>query len=171
LQPSLCQSTKTKDFTMSGARSGAVSMMVRKSKDKRQQESLLAAFKRADLNGDGLLTAEEYYHILADHGVECSRDEIKEILRLADQDHDGFISREEFMDEPPKRPDPKSAEGAFKVFDMNHDGFVTKDEMLKLCKHLNKEQVDKLFESKDKNHDEKLSRKEFADFLNDRGKK
>ena len=30
---------------MSGARSGAVSMMVRKSKDKRQQESLLAAFK------------------------------------------------------------------------------------------------------------------------------
>ena len=45
--------------------------------------------QRADLNGDGLLTAEEYYHILADHGVECSRDEIKEILRLADQDHDG----------------------------------------------------------------------------------
>ena len=29
--------------------------------------------------------------------------------------HRSFISREEFMDEPPKRPDPKSAEGAFKV--------------------------------------------------------
>ena len=35
----------TRDSAMSGARSGAVSMMVRKSKDKRQQESLLAAFK------------------------------------------------------------------------------------------------------------------------------
>ena len=33
------------NFEMSGARSGAVSMMVRKSKDKRQQESLLAAFE------------------------------------------------------------------------------------------------------------------------------
>ena len=32
-------------------------------------------------------------------------------------------------------------------------------------------QVDALFERKDKNHDNKLSRKEFADFMNDRGKK
>ena len=52
-----------------------------------------------------------------------------------------FISKDEFLDEPPKGPDPKSAEGAFKVFDMNQDGFVTKDEMLKLCKNLNKRQV------------------------------
>ena len=32
-------------------------------------------------------------------------------------------------------------------------------------------EVDALFERKDKNHDNKLSRKEFSDFMNDRGKK
>ena len=45
--------------------------------------------QRADQNGDGLLTADEYYSILVDHGVECSREEIREIIRTADQDHDG----------------------------------------------------------------------------------
>ena len=46
--------------------------------------------QRADQNGDGLLTADEYYSILVDHGVECSREEIREIIRMADQDHDGY---------------------------------------------------------------------------------
>ena len=45
--------------------------------------------QRADQNGDGLLTADEYYSILVDHGVECSREEIRDIIRMADQDHDG----------------------------------------------------------------------------------
>ena len=45
--------------------------------------------QRADANGDGLLSEEEYFRILNDHGIECSRDEIKEIIRLADKDNDG----------------------------------------------------------------------------------
>ena len=46
-------------------------------------------FQRADANGDGLLSEEEYFRILNDHGIECTRDEIKEIIRLADKDNDG----------------------------------------------------------------------------------
>ena len=45
--------------------------------------------QRADQNSDGLLTPDEYYQILVDHGVECSREEIRDIIRQADQDHDG----------------------------------------------------------------------------------
>ena len=45
--------------------------------------------QRADANGDGLLSEEEYFCILTDHGIECTRDEIKEIIRLADKDNDG----------------------------------------------------------------------------------
>lgn len=156
--------------------SGAIALMLKKSKDRRQHEALEAAFKRADANGDGLLSEDEYFRILNDHGIECSHDEIKEIIRLADKDNDGFISREEFLGEAPKRqPEPESAEKraerAFKVFDKNHDGYVTKDEMLRLCKNLSKEQVDAVFARNDVNHDGKLTRKEFEDFLNVHGKK
>jgi len=132
-------------------------------------------FQRADVNGDGLLSEEEYFRILNDHGIACTEEEVKEIIRLADKDNDGFVSREEFMGEAPKKVElesaEKRAERAFKVFDKNHDGFVTKDEMLKLCKNLSKEQVDAVFARNDVNHDGKLTRKEFEDFLNVHGKK
>ena len=33
---------------------------------------------------------DEYYRILKDHGVTCSRDEILQIIQIADKDHDGY---------------------------------------------------------------------------------
>ena len=55
-----------------------------------------------------------------------------------------FISREEFLGEPPKRKDSvqqSKVEAAFKVFDKNQDGYVTKEEMLNMSKKITKEQV------------------------------
>ena len=46
-------------------------------------------FQRADVNGDGLLSEDEYYRILNDHGIACTEEEVKEIIRLADKDNDG----------------------------------------------------------------------------------
>ena len=46
-------------------------------------------FQKADVNGDGFLTADEYYKILKEHGVDCSYDEIMHIMQVADKDHDG----------------------------------------------------------------------------------
>merc|ERR1711982_280698 len=84
--------------------SGAMFLMLKKSSDRRQREALEAAFKKADVNGDGFLSADEYYRILKDHGVECSYDEIMHLMQIADKDHDGKISREEFVgpEKPPK---------------------------------------------------------------------
>ena len=45
--------------------------------------------QKADVNGDGVLSVDEYYRILKDHGVTCSRDEILQIIQIADKDHDG----------------------------------------------------------------------------------
>ena len=46
-------------------------------------------FQKADINGDGVLSVDEYYRILKDHGITCSRDEILNIIQIADKDHDG----------------------------------------------------------------------------------
>ena len=45
--------------------------------------------QKADINGDGVLSVDEYYRILKDHGIQCSRDEILQIIQIADKDHDG----------------------------------------------------------------------------------
>ena len=93
--------------------------MLKKSSDRRQQEALEGAFKvikfflysfiiskvvfyyskytiliskkfqKADINGDGVLSVDEYYRILKEHGIQCSRDEILQIIQIADKDHDG----------------------------------------------------------------------------------
>ena len=46
-------------------------------------------FQKADVNGDGVLSVDEYYRILKEHGIQCSRDEILQIIQIADKDHDG----------------------------------------------------------------------------------
>ena len=46
-------------------------------------------FQRADINGDGVLSVDEYYRILKEHGINCSRDEILQIMQIADKDKDG----------------------------------------------------------------------------------
>jgi len=154
--------------------SGAMFLMLKKSSDRRQREALEAAFKKADVNGDGFLTADEYYRILKDHGVDCSYDEIMHIMQVADKDHDGKISREEFVGQEAK---PKvmgtdaKAELAFNVFDKNHDGYITKNEMLKASKNLTKEQVNAVFERNDGNSDGKLSLTEFQEFMHNHEKK
>jgi len=152
--------------------SGAMFLMLKKSSDRRQREALEAAFRRADANGDGYISADEYYTILKDHGVECTHEEILQIMQIADKDHDGKISKEEFIGEAGASPTSSKkmdaeakAEIAFKAFDKNHDGFVTKSEMMKVSKKLTKEQVDAVFQRNDNNHDGKLNLEEFQEFM------
>merc|ERR1712062_398635 len=149
--------------------SGAMFLMLKKSSDRRQREALEAAFKKADVNGDGFLSADEYYRILKDHGIDCTYEEIMQIMQEADKDHDGKISREEFVgpERPPKKglgTDAK-AELAFNVFDKNHDGYITKNEMLRGSKNLTKGQVEAVFKQNDNNQDGKLTLEEFQEFM------
>merc|ERR1711981_562394 len=128
-----------------------------KSSDRRQQEALEAAFKRADKNGDGVLSADEYYRILKEHGIQITRDEIVQLMNIADKDHDGVISKEEFLGEPARSSSRRGsaadqetkADLAFNAFDKNHDGYVTKAEMLKTSKNITKKQVEAVFELND----------------------
>ena len=52
---------------------------------------IIFQFQKADVNGDGFLSADEYYRILKDHGIDCTYEEIMQIMQVADKDHDGKI--------------------------------------------------------------------------------
>lgn len=146
--------------------------MLKKSADRRQHEALEKAFEKADSNGDGYLSADEYYRILKDHGIQCTKEEILQIIQIADKDNDGLISREEFLgesavsaEEAKRYGDQEKADLAFKAFDKNQDGFITKNEMLRTSKNLTKQQVDAVFQRNDVDQDGKISREEFHEFM------
>jgi len=145
--------------------SGVNVLMLKKSSDRKRRETLEAAFKKADKNGDGLLTADEYYTVLKEHGVECTYDEVMNIMAMADKNHDGKISKEEFLGQQDTKPAGSKAEAAFKAFDKNHDGYVTKSEMRKVSKTMTKEQVDAVFQRNDSDNDGKLTLEDFKNFM------
>ena len=51
-------------------------------------------FTRADKNGDGKLTPEEWQSVLNSSGIPTSRDEVEEFFKRMDRDFDGRLSFE-----------------------------------------------------------------------------
>ena len=110
-------------------------------------------FNKADKNGDGSLTKEEWHQVLNQSGVPtsmwerklaknlpvnselCFREEVQEFFNDMDRDFDEKLTFEEFMGEE------SHIEKVFKSMDKNGDGFVTKEEFQNVCKNLSDEQV------------------------------
>ena len=46
-------------------------------------------FQEADINGDGVLSPDEYYRMFKVHGIQCSRKEIFQLFEMADKNNDG----------------------------------------------------------------------------------
>ncbi len=54
--------------------------MVGKSlKDRRQNKAIEDLFDKADKNGNGRISVEEYVHIFSDHGIDLSPDEVGKV--------------------------------------------------------------------------------------------
>ena len=128
-------------------------------------------FEKADVNGDGKLTPEEWQQVLNCSGVQATRlgkvcmasismgtlflfrEEVDKFFVSMDRDFDGRLNFEEFMGEETK------VEKLFKMMDKNGDGLVTKKvckilqfyniyisiffykEFMKICKNLSSEEV------------------------------
>jgi len=63
-----------------------------------QRKCLESAFEAADKNGDGILSADEYYEIFQTHGLSIDREWIERTIAQNDKDGDGGISLEEFIE-------------------------------------------------------------------------
>jgi len=145
-------------------------LMLKKAEDKRQQAALLKAFEKADVNGDGQLSVEEYYNILQENHINCTKEEIKNLIEIADKNNDGFISQSEFVGVNKKVQDKDKktievAERAFSLMDRNHDGFISKQEMLQSTKNLTEKQIRAVFKRNDANKDGKLDKSEFTEMM------
>ncbi len=67
-------------------------------KEKDTEVELKAAFNYFDLDGNGFISPLELKQVLAKFGADYTDDEVEDIIREGDQDGDGRISYQEFLD-------------------------------------------------------------------------
>lgn len=151
---------------------GYLSLLLKKSADRRNRERLEKAFQEADKNKDGFVSPEEYRQILQDHGVQCTLEEVMKIVQLGDKNKDGKLSKDEFMGKK-ETSKKSSSELAFEVMDQDNDGIITRKELHQGIgsRRLSKDQVDAAFKAIDKDGDGKVTKGEFVQFMKDKKKK
>ena len=60
-------------------------------------DPMRTAFSAFDLNGDGVLTAEEIYQVMNELGEKISLEDAKSMVSAADSNRDGKINFDEFI--------------------------------------------------------------------------
>jgi len=128
----------------------------------RHRREIRRMFNRADKDGSGSLTKEEWHSVLNSSGCKTSMKEVEEFFDEMDRDFDGRLSFAEFMGEE------TPLEKLFKSMDKDGDGTVTKEEFSSICKNLTKEQVQDAFTKFDSSGDDKLDYREFCAMIHSR---
>jgi len=139
-------------FFMSNARRGP-------KEEARYRREIRKMFDKADKDGDGKLTKDEWFNVLNSSGCETSMAEVSEFFDRMDRDFDGRLSFGEFMGEE------TPLEKVFKNMDKDGDGTVSKEEFTKLCKHLTPQQVEEGFAKFDTSGDNRLDYREFCSMI------
>jgi len=70
------------------AGSAVCTLLLQKARDKNQEKALRAAFRKADTNGDGRLSYQEYWNIIRGK-ISITEEEFQEIMNIKDVNKDG----------------------------------------------------------------------------------
>ena len=73
-------------------------LMSNKTKDDDTKKELIEAFRMLDRDGQGLINITELKETMLELGEKLSPDELDILLRAADDDNDGYIEYEIFID-------------------------------------------------------------------------
>ncbi|KFY83286.1 hypothetical protein V498_08181 [Pseudogymnoascus sp. VKM F-4517 (FW-2822)] len=74
-----------------------LTMMARKMKDTDSEDEIREAFKVFDRDNNGFISAAELRHVMTSIGEKLTDEEVDEMIREADQDGDGRIDYNEFV--------------------------------------------------------------------------
>mmetsp|Transcript_24132 Transcript_24132/g.56661 ORF Transcript_24132/g.56661 Transcript_24132/m.56661 type:complete len:155 (-) Transcript_24132:363-827(-) len=141
---------------------------------KQQMQEAREAFNMFDKDGDGCITAMELGTVMRSLGQFPTDEELHQMIEESDQNHDGVIDFQEFLDmvrrqEILQTNEPDIGLEAFKVFDVDGDGFITAEElrqiMAKLGETLTDEEVEMMIDEADVDGDGQVSYKEFSKLL------
>ncbi|XP_044584586.1 neo-calmodulin isoform X2 [Cotesia typhae] len=140
-------------------------------------EDQVAEFKEAfmlfDKDEDGTITMAELGVVMRSLGQRPSETELRDMVNEVDQDGNGTIEFNEFLQMMSKKM--KGADGeaelreAFRVFDKNNDGLISSMElrhvMTNLGEKLSEEEVDDMIKEADLNGDGMVNYEEFVTIL------
>jgi len=108
---------------------------------------LKEVFKFMDKDDNGHVDSDEIKGVLSKLGVEITGEEIKDIMASLDENGDGVMDFDEFVQMMDRRMSINSQyaeiEQTFKVFDKNGDGKITFDELKDVLTALGEEVTDK----------------------------
>ncbi|XP_011257079.1 calmodulin-beta isoform X1 [Camponotus floridanus] len=140
-------------------------------------EDQVAEFKEAfmlfDKDEDGTITMAELGVVMRSLGQRPSETELRDMVNEVDQDGNGTIEFNEFLQMMSKKM--KGADGedelreAFRVFDKNNDGLISSKElrhvMTNLGEKLSEEEVDDMIKEADLDGDGMVNYEEFVTIL------
>ncbi len=128
-------------------------------------------FQYINKNHDGKITPNDLREgLLRIKGHILTENEIVNIFKKIDQDHNGYIDYEEFLRaslDYTKIINQTNLKIAFNNFDINKDGLLDREELMYIFKADNIEYFDELIKKIDLNKDGKIDFKEFSDLMND----
>ncbi|XP_019758647.2 neo-calmodulin isoform X2 [Dendroctonus ponderosae] len=140
-------------------------------------EDQVAEFKEAfmlfDKDEDGMITMAELGVVMRSLGQRPTETELRDMVNEVDQDGNGTIEFNEFLQMMSKKM--KDADGeeelkeAFRVFDKNNDGLISSIElrhvMTSLGERLSEEEVDDMIKEADLDGDGQVNYEEFVGIL------
>jgi len=131
------------------------------------QNLLRDQFNKIDLDNDGQIDMGDLTKFLEDQGEskEGAKMRALEIIQQVDQDSDGKVSMQEFMNAKLARKigaDERLIRRQFQRIDKDKNGFITPDELSKLFNWtLTEDVIKKMINEIDENNDGKISYNEF----------
>jgi solute carrier family 25 phosphate transporter 23/24/25/41 len=139
----------------------------RQPKSAADEERIRNLFKELDVNKDGHIDAEELNAGLKRLGVPNVPGQAEAVVSLGDQNHDGRIDFDEFVEYVKNHEEKLWV--VFKKLDLNQDDQIDKEEMIKSLKKLGipatGEEVDMLLEKIDSDGNLMITWDEWREFL------
>lgn len=132
-------------------------------------EEIKEAFDLFDTDNSGTISVQELTAAMKSLGFDTKNAVIYKMIEEMDQDGNGLISFEEFLDMMTARISDKNTrddiERVFKLFDSNRNGFISLDDMKRVAKELGEDisekELQEIIQRADLDNDSKLTLEDF----------